>query len=36
MKEPIQKYVAAAKAVLQYIDNLFLSSETGAELLRLI
>ncbi|KAM3699102.1 hypothetical protein ACB098_05G000100 [Castanea mollissima] len=36
VKEPIQKYITAAKAVLQYVDNLFLSSETGAELLRLI
>ncbi|KAL0009646.1 hypothetical protein SO802_004754 [Lithocarpus litseifolius] len=36
VKEPLQKYVTAAKAVLQYVDNLFLSSETGAELLRLI
>jgi hypothetical protein len=36
VKEPIQKYITAAKAVLQYVDNIFLATETGAELLRLI
>ena len=36
LKEPIQKYINAAKVVLQYIDSVFLSTETGAEMLRTI
>lgn len=36
MKDPIEKYITAAKATVQYFDNLFLSTETGVELLRLI
>lgn len=36
MKEPMQKYITASKAVLQYVDNIFLSTEAGAELLRMI
>ncbi|XP_030957686.1 accelerated cell death 11-like [Quercus lobata] len=36
LKEPIHKYINAAKVVLQYIDSVFLSTETGAEMLRTI
>jgi len=36
LKEPVQKYITASKVVLQYIDNIFQSTETGNELLRLI
>lgn len=36
VKEPIHKYINAAKVVLQYIDSVFLSTETGAEMLRTI
>ncbi|KAF3945505.1 hypothetical protein CMV_028122 [Castanea mollissima] len=35
-KEQAHKYINAAKVVLQYIDSVFLSSETGAEMLRTI
>ncbi|XP_075660034.1 accelerated cell death 11-like isoform X3 [Castanea sativa] len=35
-KEQAHKYINAAKVVLQYIDSVFLSSETGAEMLRSI
>lgn len=35
-KEHAHKYINAAKVVLQYIDSVFLSSETGAEMLRTI
>ncbi|XP_075672896.1 accelerated cell death 11-like [Castanea sativa] len=36
VKESMQKYITASKSVLQYVDNIFLSTETGAELLKLI
>ena len=36
MKEPVQNYVTASKVVVQYIDNIFQSTETRAELLMLI
>nr|XP_023913327.1 accelerated cell death 11-like [Quercus suber] len=36
LKEHIHKYINAAKVVLQYIDSVFLSTETGAEMLRTI
>nr|POE83417.1 hypothetical protein CFP56_49821 [Quercus suber] len=36
LKEPIHKYINAAKVVLQYIDSVFLTTETGAEMLRTI
>ncbi|KAL0005869.1 hypothetical protein SO802_013430 [Lithocarpus litseifolius] len=36
LKEPIHKYINAAKVVLQYIDSVFQSTETGAEMLRTI
>jgi len=36
VKEPVEKYVTASKVVVQYIDNIFQSTETGAELLMLI
>ncbi|KAM4087912.1 hypothetical protein ACB094_07G031700 [Castanea mollissima] len=36
VKEPMQKYITASKVVLQYVDNIFLSAETGAEPLKMI
>ncbi|KAM4087908.1 hypothetical protein ACB094_07G031300 [Castanea mollissima] len=36
VKESMQKYINASKSVLQYVDNIFLSTETGAEVLKLI
>ncbi|PON69836.1 Glycolipid transfer protein domain containing protein [Parasponia andersonii] len=34
--EPLEKYIAASRVVTQYIESIFLSNESTAELLRLI
>lgn len=31
----MQKYITASKAVMQYVDNIFLSTEIGAEVAEL-
>ncbi|GMN69020.1 hypothetical protein TIFTF001_038071 [Ficus carica] len=36
VKEPLQKYVAASKVVVQYMENVYQSYESSAELLGLI